>query len=238
MKPCYLCEKGEVLLLGTKDDRDVGECNRCNLVQTMEVPEGYLDLYTQGTTYHEGREGHQPYKERFDHDSRVAETRVNKLLSWIRILDVGSANGAFVFESYLAGMDSEGFELNPEMAAWSAYKTRRHIHTGWDTVIPPYDFITYHDVIEHCSDPIAEMKRAGTYLTSDGMLVLDTPDTDDSRFDELGMDWHHMKPREHLFFFNENTLRAALSKAGFVTVAVDRPIEGKIVLYARKKVSQ
>jgi hypothetical protein len=43
-----------------------------------------------------------------------------------------------------------------------------------------------------------------------------------------------MKPQEHLWFFTERHLRDVVERAGFGIDQVDRPIEGKIVIYARR----
>ena len=93
--------------------------------------------------------------------------------------------------------------------------------------------ITYHDVIEHVPDPAAELRRLPQLLRQRGLLVIDTPDAGDPRFAQFGLNWHHMKPQEHLWFFSESHLRGLVEHAGFRIEHVDRPIQGKIVLYAR-----
>jgi 2-polyprenyl-3-methyl-5-hydroxy-6-metoxy-1,4-benzoquinol methylase len=96
-----------------------------------------------------------------------------------------------------------------------------------------FDIITYHDVIEHLVDPLDELTRIRRFLRTSGTLVIDTPDADDPRFADLCLSWHHMKPLEHLWFFTERHLRWLTERAGFHVDLVDRPIAGKIVLYAR-----
>lgn len=227
-----LCGASEVEPLGCKDERPVGRCLCCGLVRTCAMPWDYDALYTDGERYHAGRPGHTPYRERYEHDSAVARLRWPALMTRLRLLDVGCANGAFVSYASGQGLSAEGLEPNAAMACWAARQCRRPVHTSWATVRGPFDIITYHDVIEHVPDPCAEFHRARRYLRAGGMLVIDTPDADDPRFDALGLGWHHMKPQEHLWFFTERHLRALAGGAGFDVEAVDRPIPGKIVLYA------
>ena len=228
-----LCGTVAVDVLGSKDARPVGRCVRCGLIRTCSVPDDYMTLYRSGDRYHSERPGHVPYRERFDHDRAIAALRWPRLLSHVRLLDVGCANGAFVRHAADQGLAAEGLEPNPGMAAWAHERCARPIHRSWDTVRGKFDIITYHDVIEHVPDPPRELRRLRRFLRSGGLLVIDTPDADDVRFRRLGLEWHHMKPQEHLWFFSEAHLRQLVEHAGFAVAHVDRPIEGKIVLYAR-----
>jgi len=230
-----LCGAVEVHVIGHKDSRPVGRCVRCDLVRTCRVPTDYMTLYTQGDRYHSGRPGHIPYRDRYDHDKTIAALRWPRLLSHVRLLDVGCANGAFVRHAAELGVAAEGLELNPGMAVWAEQRCGRPIHRSWKTVRGRFDVITYHDVIEHVPDPSRELRRVHRFLQASGLIVIDTPDADDERFNERGLEWHHMKPQEHLWFFAERQLRWLVERTGFNVEDVDRPIQGKIVVYARPK---
>ena len=230
-----LCGAREVRPLGSKDGRPVGACRACGLVRTCGVPARYSRLYTVGDRYHSGRYGHVAYRERYAHDEAVADLRWPKLMAHLRLLDVGCANGAFVAYAARQGMAAEGLEPNPAMAAWAHEQCGRTIHLSWSSVRGRFDVITYHDVIEHLRDPARELRRARRQLRRGGLLVLDTPDADDPGFKRLGLGWHHMKPQEHLWFFTELHLRALTERSGFDVDQVDRPIPGKLVLYARRR---
>jgi SAM-dependent methyltransferase len=219
--------------LGRKDGRRVGACRACGLVRTCDVPADYSRLYTSGDRYHSGRNGHVAYRDRYAHDEAVAALRWPKLMERLRLLDVGCANGAFVAYAASRGMAAEGLEPNPGMAAWARKRCGLPIHCSWTSVRGRFDVVTYHDVIEHVRDPARELRRARRHLAAGGLLVLDTPDADDPRFSRLRLFWHHMKPREHLWFFTEAHVGSVLRAAGFHVEGVDRPIPGKLVVYAR-----
>lgn len=224
----------ETTMVGEKDGRWVGKCKYCGLVRTLAIPDDYEKLYTEGTAYHEERFGHIKYKERADHDFGIAKMRWKRHLGQVRLLDVGCANGGFLKYVSKQGVIAEGLELNPMMAEFAEAHTGCRVHTEWSTVQGFFDMITYHDVIEHVEDPIHELLNVWCYLTREGLLVLDTPDAEDPRFKALGMSWHHMKPQEHLYFYTEKTLKSILKRTGFDVEAVERPIQGKIVVYARR----
>lgn len=230
---CCVCQDVRVDLLGTKDGCRVGRCLGCGLLRTLDRADDYLELYTEGNRYHGERTGQIPYRERVQHDYAVGVSRVTKLHTQQRVLDVGCANGGFLEAATHAGHQVEGLELNPQMAAETAQRLGVPIHTSWETITGRFDVITYHDVIEHVLSPVEELRKAGDYLQSGALLVLDTPDAAYAAFTQDPMASHHMKPREHLWFFTEPHLTSLLRRAGFGVVSVDHPIPGKLVIYAR-----
>lgn len=220
--------------VGDKDDRIVVKCLNCGLMRTLERPVSYQVQYEDGS-YHNSagvRQNQEPYLQRFRHDVAVGAKRVRKLVNFTRVLDVGCANGGFMQAAVQAGFTVEGLELNPELARWAADMTGCRVHTSWDTVEGPFDVVTYHDVIEHVTDPVRELSGAWLQLRPGGMLILDTPDAGHEAFAADPMASHHMKPREHLWFFDEENLRRLLAETFFHLHRVDRPIPGKIVVYA------
>lgn len=244
LKPtvCGLCGERETHYLGTTDERTIGRCVRCGLRRTLEIAENYGALYTTALDYHTQRGMATRstlganYLDRTAHDYGIAKLRIPRLLRHFTLLDVGCANGGFIQYARELGIDAQGLELNPAMAALTREATGAIIHTSWDTIPwTSYDFITYHDVIEHVPDLAEELARVRRRLRPGGMLVLDTPDADDPRFEELGMAWHHMKPKEHLWFFDTITLSDLVRRSGFIVRGVETPIQGKLVIYAKKE---
>jgi 2-polyprenyl-3-methyl-5-hydroxy-6-metoxy-1,4-benzoquinol methylase len=234
---CLLCGSPLFKALGKKDDRTVVQCEGCGLIRTLERSDDYIELYTEGDTYHVERGGQIPYRERFEHDIAVGLSRLDtfKEVSRPRWLDVGAANGGFLVAARSQGFAIEGLELNPGMAAWAEEASYVTVHTSWKSIEGLFDVISLHDVIEHIEDPDAELRRLRTHLTATGFLILDTPDAGHSKFVAAPMDSHHTKPVEHLWFFREQDLRTLLFRTGFTVQAVDHPIPGKLVIYARPR---
>lgn len=230
-----LCGAADAEVLFDKDERLVGQCTACTLVRTLTIPDDYQQLYTDGERYHAERNGHTPYIERENHDYGVAGKRIVRHLGQFRTLDVGTANGAFPRRLRAMGFDAAGLEVNPTMAAWARNYSQTTIYESWHEIRRRFDMITYHDVLEHVEHPARELQTAWFFLNPNGLLVLDTPDADDPRFAELGPNWHHMKPQEHLYFYTEQALRQLLDPVLYYVTAVERPLQGKVVVYARAR---
>lgn len=233
-----VCGTWAVHVLGVKNGVAAGRCAKCSVIRTISRPSDYETIYTEGEEYHAGRcqemYGYETYHERFGHDYRVAEElRIPKYLDQLRSLDVGCANGAFVDAMRMKGFAAEGLEVNPSMARWAADITECSIHTSWETIVPGFDIITYHDVFEHVVDPYKELAIIREYLRVEGLLIIDVPDADEV-FGEHARAPHHQKPEQHMWYWTEHTLRRELARFGFVVKHVDRPIVGKLVVYARK----
>lgn len=233
---CAFCGGLPAEILGEKNGYRVGRCLMCGLWRTLERDPDYGRIYEHAEYHNEHQlaEGHVPYANRFSHDFVVAESRYDKLMQHHRSLDVGCANGAFVRVMRAKGWQAEGLEVNVAMANLAIRETECPIHVDWSTVIGPYDLITYHDVFEHIADPVEELKRVHDFLRPEGMLVLDVPDADDPRFASLGLEWHHCRPEQHLYYWDEPHLGGLMKFCGFEIVSTDRPIPGKLVMYGRR----
>lgn len=229
-----VCGGLDVYVMLTKSERDVGRCKECGVVRTLQREDDYETLYTEGDRYHVERQGHIPYRTRFDHDRKIGHMRLDKFAAQLRWLDVGTANGGFVMAAKDRGYAVEGLELNPGIAAWAAEATGCTVHTGWDTVSGLFDVISLHDVLEHFADPLAGLHTFRKRLRVGGLLIIDVPDVEDPRFANYELDWIHLKPQEHLFFFSEYTLTKLLLTAGYKVISRDTPIPGKLVLYSRR----
>lgn len=141
-----------------------------------------------------------------------------------RWLDVGASNGAFVAEAIEAGISAEGIELsNPAVrAAQDAGLPVRCAALEDCEGDGSYDVVTAFDVIEHVRDPLEFLRIIGTQLGPDGNVVLTTPDLNCVFRRLMGSRWYFYIPEEHLFYFSRKTIRALLSKAGFVTIRLAR----------------
>lgn len=215
----------------------VVQCYYCGVIRTREREENYTTLYTEGDRYHVqemNKIGREHYTQRFEHDYEIAwVNRIPLILEKFRTLDVGCANGAFVAAMKVQGFAAEGLELNPSMVEFAREQTDCPIFSSWDEIKGKYDIITYHDVFEHIIDPREELSRIRKHLRPDGLLILDCPDADEV-FGPDARATHHEKPDQHLFYYTEHTLRSLLASHAFITVEADRPITGKLVMYARK----
>ena len=139
-----------------------------------------------------------------------------------RLLDVGTAAGAFVASARDQGWDAEGCEPNAWLADWGERHYGIRIRQG-DLLQQNYengtfDVITLWDVIEHTTNPRAVLERCRALLRPGGILVVNYPDIGSWIARAMGRRWLFLTS-VHLYYFNRRTIRLMLEKTGY---AVER----------------
>lgn len=135
-----------------------------------------------------------------------------------KLLDIGTAAGAFVAAARERGWDAEGCEPNHWMADWGSRHYGIRIRKGdlLEQTYEPgsFDVITLWDVIEHTTDPAAVLERCRTLLRPGGVLVVNYPDIGSWIARVLGRRWLFLTS-VHLHYFDRRTIRLMLEKAGY-----------------------
>ena len=140
-----------------------------------------------------------------------------------RILDIGTAAGAFLKAAADAGWDATGIEPNGWLAAWGRDRYGVDIRVGSiDEVDLPrqnFDVVTLWDVIEHTPDPMHVLRRVHDLLVPGGLLIVNYPDIGSWIGRLMGRRWPFLSS-VHLYYFTRPTITAALDKAGFDTLEI------------------
>lgn len=147
-----------------------------------------------------------------------------------RLLDVGAANGVFVWLAQRRGWEAEGVEPSPFAVNWGRKQFGVVLHQGTIADIHPenlYDIITLWDTLEHVPDPGETLRLCYQRLRPGGILALLTPDT--SSLINLilhagyALASHRVEPYlktlyhvDHLTCFNRHALCRALLHQGFL----------------------
>ena len=142
-----------------------------------------------------------------------------------RLLDVGTAAGAFLRTARDDGWEAMGIEPNRWLARWGRDEYGVPIQVGSiDDVSTPdghFDVVTLWDVIEHTPDPLHVLRRTRQLLKDDGLLVVNFPDIGSWIARAMGRSWPFLTS-VHLYYFTRDTMRATLQTAGF-EIATVRP---------------
>lgn len=135
------------------------------------------------------------------------------------ILDVGCGPGFFLDEARKFGWDARGSEISPASVAHA--RTRLGLQVS-DTPIQNMPFaeasfgvITFWDSLEHFRDPLGVLRSAARLLVPGGLLAVVTPNVSSLIARLCGPHWGWLKPPDHLFLFDPQSLVKILSLAGF-----------------------
>ena len=135
-----------------------------------------------------------------------------------RLLDIGTAAGAFVAAAVARGFDAEGCEPNRWMAEWGSKHYGIRIRQGsvFEQPYPDesFDVITLWDVIEHTLQPREMLDRCRQLLKPGGILVVNYPDIGSWIARGLGRRWLFLTS-VHLYYFDRRTMGMMLERTGF-----------------------
>jgi SAM-dependent methyltransferase len=138
-----------------------------------------------------------------------------------RLLDVGTAAGAFLAAARARGWEVEGCEPNRWLAEWGSRHYGIQIRQGdiFDQALPAesFDVVTLWDVIEHTPDPGRVVRHAQALLKPGGTLVVNYPDRGSWIARLLGRRWPFLSS-VHLYYFTRETIARLLERHGFQVV--------------------
>jgi 2-polyprenyl-3-methyl-5-hydroxy-6-metoxy-1,4-benzoquinol methylase len=203
-------------------------CRTCGLVSVREMPAPEELRAVYGEAYFRNARsddlGYDDYEADRDCIARTAHRRLD-IIEWHashrgRLLDVGCALGFFVEAAAERGWRAEGVDISEHATAYAREQLGVEAHTGTihETAYEPgtFDVITAWDVIEHVTDPVAELRYMRTLLREGGLLVLSTPDIGSFVARITRSRWMGFKlAEEHLVYFDRNTITLALAQGGF-----------------------
>jgi SAM-dependent methyltransferase len=135
-----------------------------------------------------------------------------------RLLDIGFGNGAFLKLATEIGWSAEGIDFDPSAVEAARSRGLEVRCAGVEDLADEpsgYDVITLSHVIEHVYDPPALLRAICRLLRPGGLLWLETPNLDSLGHIRFGRDWRGLEPPRHLTLFSVDSLRFALTEAGF-----------------------
>lgn len=150
-----------------------------------------------------------------------------------RVLELGSAHGAFVAMLRWAGFDATGLELSPWVVQFIRETFQVPVLLGpvEDQQIEPasLDVIALMDVLEHLSDPESTMRHCLGLLKPDGILLIQTPCYPEGRtYDEMVAQHDRflemLKPTDHLYLFSRRSIHDLFRRLGADYVAFEPAI--------------
>ncbi len=215
------------------------KCGACKTLVTTQAPKINVTRVTDDERDFYGKDywfSHQEQNHGFPNILvRAREDLSNRCLFWLRhllnhklppgrSLEVGSGHGGFVALLRCIGFEATGLELSPWLVEFSRKAFDVPILQGpiEDQVIEPgsLDFIVVMDVLEHFPDPVATMRRCGSLLKPEGLLLIQTPMFPEERTyaDLVAHNDVFVKMLigdEHIFLFSASSIRVLFGRLGY-----------------------
>lgn len=218
---CPLCAAVEPAFFMSKNRCSLYECKNCKFWFVYPMPkldEVYAQDYFTGA--HSGF-GYVNY----DRDKKPMISTSEHYIKLIekyssargKLLDIGAATGFFLSIAQRFGFEAYGVEI-------SAYAANEAREKGFDVVTgtsadipnePKFDVVTMIDVIEHVSDPRAEIMRVHELLKDGGLYFINTQDTGSLYARLMRRRWHLIVPPEHVYYFSRKNIALLLGQCGF-----------------------
>ncbi len=220
---CVLCgaKKDAFERAGEKDGYHLERCSACGLM-FINPRDDRETIFKQYETDHSSPIGY--YLKTAPFDSQI----FNRRLDWIekvtprgRLLDIGCNVGTFMTVARDRGWDVSGIDVNKkavEHCRSQGFKVYQGIFSQplLDTIEKKeFDLVSIHDVIEHFPNPLDSIRLIAPLLKKGGILAVNTPNIESwmARIFQI-------KPHEHIFYFNQATLKRLITQAGFEVLDV------------------
>lgn len=230
--------------IGYKGQYPIRECCGMLLSFPYKTRGDYERIYVQDGLYHnleQRREGQLPFWERDDSFIDAAKHRLGLINAWLPLqrcrqgaIDIGAGTGAFVEIASVMGVPTIGVEPNQDMVDF-AQRFRRDVRLGsWKTlaaaVIPDQCamLVTAFDVFEHLTDPLGFLEAMKRPLLPGGILVIETPEIACAQQLKEGLEWKHIRPRQHVCMYSDQAAQKVFAKAGWKVEASFRPKRGSL----------
>lgn len=218
---CPVCGSEAFTLLFIKQGENFVRCESCSLVLINPRPvfKEVLDTYNNQYSGNYAVKGEKKLRRCRRWVSRVKK----RYIDHGRWLDVGCSVGFVIKAAIEAGYEGYGADVE----GWGIRYGREVLHLqnlGHGTLeeqnYPDHFFqvISLYDVIEHVPDLNSLAKELDRILAADGVIDIITPDIGHWRTPRDLSSWNEIKPSEHLYYFDKNTLSKLLEKHGLKIV--------------------
>jgi 2-polyprenyl-3-methyl-5-hydroxy-6-metoxy-1,4-benzoquinol methylase len=154
-------------------------------------------------------------KKRFE--KRIKE--IKRIRASGNLLDVGCGIGSFLRLARAEGYVPSGVELSRYASEYARNNFGLSVFNGEmkDAAFPSetFDMITLWHVLEHTANPKDFLLEVNRLLKKSGLLIIEVPNIGSIAATISCMAWELMAPKEHLYYFNPDTIKQLLTETGF-----------------------
>lgn len=235
VKQCIVCGSRDAVSVAARGSYQGFRCGQCGLWRADPIPDAATlsALYDGEQGYHRGLQRVLGAAGISRHHTRILDA-LERLHMRGPLLDIGCANGEFLFWAKRRGFSVHGVEVNAHTAA-IANDHGIPVVTGTlaEAAFAEQSFsvVVAADVIEHVADPIAFLRSCHRLLKPGGVLVVATPNMNSfwargvAILARLGLPSSVFIPPHHLWYFSLPNFCTLLAHEGFsVLDAQTRPV--------------
>lgn len=223
---CPVCRGTDAGRAYGKDSAVYRACRRCRLLYQDPFPTSEeMRRYAEQAYLHGA---YADYVDARDLKLTTFRERIERVRRFVPngiLLDIGAASGFLVDAALEAGFDSYGIEFSENAIARASSAARPRIRVGNVETYPfdtdeRFDVVTAFDIIEHSHAPVELLRKVADLLSTDGLLVLTTPDIGHFLRYLMRERWPHLQPMQHTVLFSQRSIRAACTMAGLDVVEI------------------
>jgi len=215
---CPLCGGRDDETVLHKDGFGIVRCRACGLTYVNpRLPVGdlvqlYSDQVISPAAYYVRTE---------QQDERSFAARVALIERWRkpgRLLDLGCGPGTFSVAARARGWKTVGLDINATSVAHCRARGLDVIAGASphpDLVGQTFDVVAMNDFLEHLTDPAGALRVVHSLLAPGGVVFISTPDVGSTMARVTRERWLHLKPNEHLVYFDRRTITTLLEQTGF-----------------------
>ncbi len=228
---CNFCGSGDYKEYDSEGQWHIVKCSSCGFIYTNPQPHpSTLHEYYSEDYFKDERHRSSFYNE----DGSIRENepiyinRIEDVESFItergRILEIGSARGAFLLALKNRGWIVNGVEISADAAQIANGKhleTFNGVYTDYQP-IEKFKVICMYQTLEHVPDPKEILTKAYEDLLEEGVLIVEVPNIEcvEMKYSSNRKHLSYDLPR-HLNHFSPDFLSEELEKIGFTIVDIN-----------------
>lgn len=215
---CPLCSRRDSEPVNRKDGFTIVRCRGCGLtyVNPRLAVGDLTELYTGQVISPAAYYVRTERTDEASFDRRVA--LIERYVKPGRLLDLGCGPGTFSVAARARGWTTLGLDINAASVAHCRERGLEVLAGAFphpDLAGRTFDVVAMNDFLEHLTDPAGALRTVRQLLAPGGLVFISTPDIGSTMARITRNRWLHLKPNEHLVYFDRRTIRDILERTGY-----------------------
>lgn len=226
---CIVCHQKQIKIFSYKG-YNYYRCINCHLVSTYPYPDKKQIISHYKTKFIKGNYSilqdfassyNSVYQSFADLLIRALNNN-NKRINDAKVLDIGCFTGDFLKILQNKGADVYGIELQKEAVDIANKHLGGKVYQAdaMSDTFPEkeFDVITMTGLVEHITNPEKLIEKSSRLLKKDGIIFIQTPNSDSFFAHVLIKHWPPYEPIEHIHIFSRKSLEFLLKNNGFSNI--------------------